>query len=60
MSMDLRGEPAHVCVCGSRMFKLCVIFDDYEIGMYLLDMECVECGSILTAPTEIDRPNYLA
>jgi hypothetical protein len=43
------------------MFKLCVIFDDtdYTIGMYLRDMECVSCGSTLTAPIEIEHPDYM-
>lgn len=55
--IDLRGIPAHECVCGSNMFNLKVIFEGYEIGMYLLDMTCVQCNAILTAPTPLDDPN---
>jgi hypothetical protein len=52
--MDLRGEPAHICLCGSQIWNVKVIFSDYEIATYFLDMECVNCGSIATAPTPID------
>ncbi len=54
-SMDLRGTPTHVCPCGCNIFNVKVIFDDYEIGTYFLDMECANCGSLATAPTPIDR-----
>jgi hypothetical protein len=54
-SIDLRGTPTHQCVCGSEIWNLQVAFDDYEIATYYLDMECVNCGSIATAPTPIDR-----
>ena len=57
MSIDLRGLPTHVCVCGSTMWNIKVMFEDYEIAMYLLDMECVVCGAIATAPTPIDNKN---
>lgn len=30
--------------------------DSYEIGMYHLDMECMGCGALLTAPTPLDLP----
>jgi len=30
-------------------------FDNYEIATYFLDMECVECGNLATAPTPLDR-----
>jgi len=54
---DLRGIPTTVCICGSMMFKLKVIWDQEtkEVGMYMLDQECVECGTITTAPTPIDE-----
>jgi len=31
---------------------MCVVcqFDDGEIGSYMLDMKCLECGAVLTAP----------
>jgi hypothetical protein len=54
-SMDLRGTPTHVCVCGCNVFNLKVIFDDFEIAQYFLDMECSSCGSLATAPTPVDK-----
>lgn len=54
-AMDLRGAPTHVCVCGCNIFNVKVIFDDYEIATYFLDMECAQCGSLATAPTPVDR-----
>ncbi len=54
-SMDLRGAPTHLCPCGCNIFNVKVIFNDYEIGTYFLDMECANCGSLATAPTPMDR-----
>ena len=54
-AMDLRGTPTHVCPCGSQVWILKVTFTDYEISNYFLDMECIICGSLATAPTPIDR-----
>ena len=54
-AMDLRGTPTHVCACGCNVFNVKVIFDDYEIATYFLDMECAQCGSLATAPTPVDR-----
>jgi hypothetical protein len=54
-SMDIRGTPTHVCPCGSQIWSLKVIFEDFEIATYFLDMECVSCGSVATAPTPVDR-----
>lgn len=54
-SMDLRGTPTHECICGSKIFNVPVAFENYEISTYFLDMQCVECGSIYTAPTPLDR-----
>lgn len=54
-AMDLRGAPTHVCPCGCNIWNVKVIFDDYEIGTYFLDMECANCGSLATAPTPVDR-----
>ena len=53
--MDLRGTPTHMCVCGSEIFDLKVVFDNYEISTYFLDMECANCGNLATAPTPLDR-----
>lgn len=54
-AMDLRGNPTHECVCGSRMFYVKAAFEDYEIATYFLDMQCAECGNLATAPTPVDR-----
>jgi hypothetical protein len=53
--MDLRGTPTHMCVCGSEVFDVKVVFDNYEISTYFLDMECANCGNLATAPTPLDR-----
>jgi len=54
-ALDLRGTPTHQCICGSEVWNLQVVFDNYEIATYYLDMQCVQCGSIATAPTPVDR-----
>ena len=54
-SMYIRGTPTHLCPCGSQIWNLKVIFEDFEIATYFLDMECVSCGSVATAPTPVDR-----
>lgn len=46
----------HVCICGSRAWNTWVIFDDYEIAAYGLEMTCILCGTQAIAPTELDRP----
>jgi hypothetical protein len=56
-AMDLRGRPTHACICGSHVWNLKATFEDYEIGTYLLEMQCAECGSLATAPTPLDREN---
>lgn len=53
--MDL-AQICHVCPCGSRLWTVQVMFEDYEIAAYLLDMECALCGNKAIAPTEVDRP----
>ena len=53
--MDLRGTPTHVCVCGSQIWNIRAVFDNFEIAQYFIDMECASCGSLATAPTPIDR-----
>jgi hypothetical protein len=55
--MDLRGTPTHVCTCGSEIWSVRVAFRDYEISNYFLDMQCVNCGNLATAPTPIDKAN---
>jgi hypothetical protein len=55
--MDLRDKdrPLHVCVCGSILWTVQAIFENSEISLYMLDMECSLCGSLATAPTPIDN-----
>jgi hypothetical protein len=55
--MDLRDKerPLHVCICGSMLWKVQAMFEDGEISLYMLDMECALCGNLATAPTAIDN-----
>lgn len=48
--MDLRGPATHECVCGSDLWNVKVMFEDNEISMYYLDMECAFCGNLASAP----------
>jgi len=54
--IDLRDKdnPLHVCICGSTLWKVQAMFDEGEISLYMLDMECALCGAWATAPTPID------
>lgn len=54
-AMDLRGNPTHLCPCGCDIWNLKVIFENFEISSYFIDMECANCGSLATAPTPLDR-----
>lgn len=56
MSMDLRDKerPLHICICGSMLWNVQAMFEEGEISLYMLDMECALCGSLATAPTPID------
>ena len=57
--MDARGIPTCDCPsCGGSLFKALVSFDPetYMVGMYHLDIECHECGTLCTAPTPMDHP----
>jgi hypothetical protein len=53
---DYTGFGTHLCPCGCNVFKICVMFEDYEISWYTCSMYCYNCGAKLTAPTELDRP----
>ena len=59
MSLNARGIPTSVCpICGTNIFKVLVTFDEeYNIEQYLLDSECAECGTLITAPTPLDKEN---
>jgi len=56
MSLDLsdKDAPIEVCICGSFLWKVQAMFEEGEISLYMLDMECVLCGALATAPTPID------
>lgn len=60
MSNDsMYGIPTCECpFCECRWMIAKVMFDPdtYEIGMYHLDIECMGCGALLTAPTPLDLP----
>jgi hypothetical protein len=53
---DLRGIPTFACICGCSMFEVTVMWDEdtRAVGWYDLAQKCKECGTISTAPTEID------
>lgn len=57
-AMDLRGEPSHVCACGSYIWNVKCSFENYEIVTYFRDMECALCGSMATAPIPDDMPEW--
>lgn len=52
--IDLRGNPTHVCVCGSTVWNIKAMFENGAIALYFLDMSCAQCGFMATAPTEVD------
>lgn len=58
MKIDARGIPSPVCpICGSALLRVTVQFDleTYEISSYFLDdAECIDCHSLITAPTPLD------
>jgi len=57
-SFDFSGIIMHECICGSDMWKIVVSFKEYEIASYMLDMECIHCGTRAKAPTPPDNPEY--
>ena len=59
LHVDLRGDPIHICICGSMVWNIQAMFDNYEISMYFTEMECSLCGTLATAPTPIDNPGYI-
>lgn len=54
--LDLRDKerPLHICACGSMLWNVKAMFEDGQISLYMLDMECALCGNLATAPTPID------
>jgi len=54
-TLDLRGfGPMHVCVCGSRLFKVGCMFEDNDIAMWFVDASCAECDALVKVPTPVD------
>lgn len=53
---DLRDKekPLHYCPCGSFLWNVKAMFEEGEISLYMLDMECALCGTLATAPTPVD------
>lgn len=52
---DLRDwGPLHTCICGSDLWHTLMRFEDNAPAFYFLEMLCVSCGALATAPTEID------
>lgn len=59
-SMAYENEVLHECpVCESNIWNIKASFEDYEISMYFMDMECASCGTYAKAPTPLDRPNLV-
>jgi len=60
--IDARGIPTCKCPeCGGKLFRALISFDPetYMIDMYHLDMQCHDCGTMVTAPTPSDHPQVL-
>lgn len=55
-AVDLRGTPTHVCICGSFVWNVKTVFENYEPVEYFRDMECANCGSLASAPFPSDMP----
>jgi hypothetical protein len=55
--MDHEKEIHHTCpVCESNVWNIKAMFEEYELSMYFLDMECASCGTYAKAPTPLDKP----
>ena len=53
--LDLRAMgPLHVCVCGSRLFKVGCMFEDNEVSVWFVDAECALCNALVKVPTPVD------
>jgi len=51
-AMDIRGDfPTMVCPCGCYVWNLKVSWDEEGyVAAYFEAMECIECGTLATAP----------
>ena len=49
--------PLLECLCGSEMFMVAAWFDPdtREIGGYILDGKCLQCGAVVQLPTPMDQ-----
>ncbi len=55
--IDQRGIPTHECVCcGSNIFLVHAVFEDYDIAGWYLDATCAGCGCPVTVPCPADDP----
>ena len=58
--IDQRGIPTHECLnCGSNIFNIRAVFEDYTIVTWFLEGTCAECGSPVTVPCPVDDPDNL-
>jgi uncharacterized Zn finger protein len=58
--ISFRGIPTTICPnCDNEWFLGIVKFDknNYQIKEYNLEMQCNNCGALLSAPTPEDHPN---
>ena len=48
--------PIRVCPCGSEWWNVkCKFDEDFEIGIYFTTAKCVQCDSLATVVTTIDK-----
>jgi hypothetical protein len=52
--IDLNGGPKHICVCGSKIWDIQIMFENGGIALYFLDMKCSQCGTLSSPPTKLD------
>lgn len=55
--MDLSDVISTICPCGCNLFKTVVAIDEdtYELSMYALDAECLECSTRIKLPCPVDK-----
>jgi hypothetical protein len=54
--IDARGIVTHECpLCGSNVFRVGVVFEDFDVALWQLDGECAECGALVTVPCPADK-----
>lgn len=60
--IDYTGIPNPYCPeCGDNKFATWIVVDpdDYEIGMYATDGQCMECGTRYTIATPTEHPDNI-